>query len=197
MKNKTNEATQPTSQAQDNMIADDNQNKGEAKAKDKERSKYFAVNAQTSEKNEEMHIKLSRVPGGTLCDKLDYCLDAGLEAATLIPQHQDVMRDIRMSHKRTEDIILGTLQKTNATNEDALAQKDRTITALQNELGTLRKTISDQANQISAIKIERANLEKQVKILGESLAAKDKLIAVLQNQMETQVAGSEQLAALT
>jgi len=198
MKNKNDDATQPTTQAQDNnTVAPYNQGEKETKPNEEKRSKFFAVNVQTPEANAAIHARINQVPGDTMCDKLMYCLDAGLETATLISQHQDVMRDIRMSHKRTEDIILGTLQKTNAANEDALAQKDRTIAALHNELGTLRKTISDQTNQISAMKIERANMEKKVKTLTDNLTAKDKLIAALQRQMETRAAENEQLAALT
>ena len=195
MKNTTNEPVQTDSQAQDNSIVINSQT-GEIKTRDEKRSKIFAVNVQTPETNAALHEKLNQIPGDSMSDKLTYCLNAGLEAAALIPQHQNIMRDIRLANKRTEDIILGVLQKTNAANEDALAQKNAAITILQNDLDRLRKTVSNQAEQISAITMERNRMAQQINTLTEELAEKEQLVALLREQMETQAAGHEQMTVL-
>lgn len=168
----------------------------ETKTKEEKRSKIFAVNVQTPETNAALHEKLNQMPGESMSDKLTYCLNAGLEAATLTPQHQGIMEDIRLANKRTEDIILGALQKTSAANEEALAQKNVSISILQNDVDRLRKTVSDQAEQISAITIERNRMAQQINALTEELAEREKLVAVLREQMETQAAGHEQMTVL-
>lgn len=135
----------------------------------------------------EMMAKLKTMPGETDAERLEYCLNAGMQSAKLSGKSYESMVDkVRTSQSRTLDLLVSTLTAADVEHETALAEKDHEIVALEDELRILWQEkkkdgmLLDQAQTtVDALNAKIAAMEKELNL-------KDELITSLQAAQKKQ-----------
>ncbi len=129
----------------------------------------------------EMMAKLKTMPGETDAERLEYCLNAGMQSAKLNGKSYESMVDkVRILQARTLDLLINTLTTADVEHETTLAEKDHEIVALEEEIKTLRQEKTNESMMLDKAQTTIDALNEKITAMEKELSMKDALIVSLQ-----------------